>query len=329
MKEIIRRRSNGEDSTDVRTPLFSEKIFNANAQKQFADLCKKASVELDWPAGQHFHGTHMFRHGAIADAFAEGGTLLAKLRGGHESDKCMKLYAQTDAERDQRLQLQHQENKKKSLENAALKVLRDAEDRARALAESRDINTEIFRPQVQEDTRVELAWKQEREKYVSSLDLINQINSKLRSEDAAPTESFLQDWNYAKLENTSNASDNNRHLQNAGRNDSPNNERKEMMQYFKTQLEGIINNNKQQKQNISAPREVKDNNKIINQQVKLSTEESVRYHRGEDVTSILIGRGLIKDKGVWRRRTNQDCEAHRRNVVEKNYQWLIEEGGGI
>lgn len=113
--EIVRRRSNDFKSDE---DLFKD--WKKSKQIKFGELLKQASIELDWPAGHHFQGTHMLRHGAIQDAVKEGGLKFGKLRSGHESDACLELYARTDVERTMRIDQENEENTDREKETKAL-----------------------------------------------------------------------------------------------------------------------------------------------------------------------------------------------------------------
>lgn len=96
--EIAEKRKDPNNRSKL---LFSD--FDTKMEKRFGEICKEASVTLKWPRGQHFQGTHMFRHGAVQDAAVERGLDWAQLRSGHESDKCLNLYAASDAQRERKL----------------------------------------------------------------------------------------------------------------------------------------------------------------------------------------------------------------------------------
>ena len=116
MLEIIKRRSNNNKSDDALFPEFivgHEKRI-ARAEEKLKELCQEAGEFFTWPEGHHFQGTHMFRHGAVQDAVKEKGNFWAKLRSGHETEKCLKIYAATDAERNYKLQLMKMNNEQKN-----------------------------------------------------------------------------------------------------------------------------------------------------------------------------------------------------------------------
>lgn len=114
--EIVARRSRGNDNL-----LFEE--WTPSIQQKFGAILKEASIVLNWPAGQHFQGTHMMRHGAVQDAVKERGIQFAKLRSGHESDSCLEIYARTDVERQTLLKEEEEENSQK--EKLVKKLLDD------------------------------------------------------------------------------------------------------------------------------------------------------------------------------------------------------------
>jgi hypothetical protein len=82
----------------------------------------------------------MFRHGSIQDAYKEGGTTLAKLRGGHKDEKSIRLYAATDAERDTKVRNCTKDSKaKEAFIKAFLQTTNEQADRIR-----KDKNTNII-----------------------------------------------------------------------------------------------------------------------------------------------------------------------------------------
>jgi integrase len=119
--EIVNRRLKNNNN-DVRLSLFPE--ADGQLDNEIRDYCRKVSVHCKWPVGLHFQGTHMFRHGAVQDAVAERGKEYGKLRSGHESDKCLILYAHTDAERLLKKDKMNNNNRKKEqMANDYLKAM--------------------------------------------------------------------------------------------------------------------------------------------------------------------------------------------------------------
>lgn len=113
--EIFNRRCKKNNNSNSK--LFED--FTNSLENKFGEVCRQASISLKWPHGQHFQGTHMFRHGACQDAAREYGFEFGKLRSGHESDKCLKLYAASDAERQIKLNKMGDNNKNKTRLQAA------------------------------------------------------------------------------------------------------------------------------------------------------------------------------------------------------------------
>ena len=329
LREIIERRGG-----EKRDPLFPKKEFTQGKRDKFADLCKQASVELNWPAGHHFHGTHMFRHGAISDAFAEGGILLAKLRGGHESDKCMKVYARSDAERNQLCLMQQEENKKK-LEQATTKVLREAEDRALELAAERDIDAQEFKPNLEMANRQDEAEKKMREKYMSSLDISTQLNEKMRGKGAGSYGSFCQDWNKVEsrktisitvLKTSSNSNNNNDSVDGGGNSSFSvedlarliNDQLKEVIKETIGVKENLVSTIKSSTTNeqVVVREEFRNKNKSSNnstnssmsaaKKVKLNRWEVQELNEGVSLAAVMRKRGLIWKNGSWEQTSFED-----------------------
>lgn len=303
MKEIIARRGAGKQNLDA---LFTTKEFNAATQKQFADLCTEASTVLQWPSGQHFHGTHMFRHGAIQDAFAEGGLLLAKLRGGHESEKCMKIYAASDAERHVKLQQQQAGNAKKLLEQAKTTVLRAAEARARELGNKREIDCEVFESNVDIATRLEKAEKEQREQYKQQLARVRELNESLRERVGDNSCDFTKDWNFE----TQNTNTNSRSLT-----------ADEVRAIFREEIAAIVNTTTRPAQTVNHNNNSNKNKQRGQQEepkIKLNSVETMQFQRGtKSLEEILANRGYKNDGNNWVAMTDED-------VVERELQQLRE-----
>lgn len=140
-------------------PFFYD--FTDQQQKEFGKLMSEASAELGWPSGQSWQGTHMFRHGGVQDGFKEGQTLLAKLRSGHKSDKSLRLYAATDAERT--IKLTDQKADQKTRNNMLNEFLDVVEKQANAITTTRNTNV-TFSPNTisfdeNRQQQDELKWK--------------------------------------------------------------------------------------------------------------------------------------------------------------------------
>lgn len=104
--------------------------FLDKLQHEFSHLMAEAGGALEWPCGHSWQGTHMFRHGGVQDGFKEGRSILAKLRSGHKSDKSLRLYAASDAERSGKLKdLSNQKHSRENFLNVFLeKVSTDADN---------------------------------------------------------------------------------------------------------------------------------------------------------------------------------------------------------
>jgi hypothetical protein len=84
----------------------------------------------------------MFRHGAVQDAAIERGPEYAKLRSGHESDKCLNLYARSDAERESLKCNEATTNINK--EKLAAKYLTNLENERKKMEQQQTIAGRIF-----------------------------------------------------------------------------------------------------------------------------------------------------------------------------------------
>jgi hypothetical protein len=115
---------------------------------------------FEWPCGHSWQGTHMFRHGGVQDGFKEGRAILAKLRSGHKSDKSLRLYAASDAERTHKLK--DLTNQKTSRENFLNTYLEKITLEANKITTEKN-TTKYFEPATfnfaeQEKTQQNLKW---------------------------------------------------------------------------------------------------------------------------------------------------------------------------
>ena len=139
LMEVVNRRAIGKNREDL---LFED--ITKTVENNFAKLCEKASIELEWPSGMHFKGTHMFRHGAVQDAAVEDGLEFAQTRSGHESDKCLRHYARSDTQR--KLAIEKRKTKNREIESYTSKLLEAAQAKFQLSAQQHSIDLVEQRP---------------------------------------------------------------------------------------------------------------------------------------------------------------------------------------
>ena len=136
-----------QDTINEKLNIKQQKFFfdlSPSLIADFGKLMSQAGKILDWPSGQAWQGTHMFRHGSIQDAHKEGGLDLAILRGGHKAEKSVRLYAATDAERKGKLQ-EIAKDKKKKQEYLNM-YLQHHLEKAKNISATRNTNFDGFKP---------------------------------------------------------------------------------------------------------------------------------------------------------------------------------------
>lgn len=135
--------------------------FSQDLQKEFGHLMAEAGGVLEWPCGHSWQGTHMFRHGGVQDGFKEGRSILAKLRSGHKSDKSLRLYAASDAERSGKMkELHSQQNSKENFLKIFLeKTTNDANNIIEQKNTTQYFEAATFNFAEQQNVQQDLKWK--------------------------------------------------------------------------------------------------------------------------------------------------------------------------
>lgn len=127
--EIIKRRS-------CNTRLFAP--LTPKLRTRFGELLSQCAAMYAWPIDHSYSGTHMFRHGAAVDAYAECRCLrFVMARTGHLSQSAAAEYALSDMERQARVDFQKLTADARRRELAV--ILADASSAVSECIQARDI----------------------------------------------------------------------------------------------------------------------------------------------------------------------------------------------